>query len=39
VPPAPTTWEFDPVRFLEPSRAAGIEILGPPPFRPADLGR
>ncbi len=28
----PTTWEFDLDRVMNPAQAAGIEILGPPPF-------
>jgi hypothetical protein len=29
---APQMWEFDLGRVMDPARAAGIEILGPPPF-------
>jgi len=28
----PLQWEFDMGRFMGPAQAAGIEILGPPPF-------
>lgn len=28
----PLQWEFDPGRMMAPAQAAGIEILGPPPF-------
>lgn len=31
---APEMWEFDLDRAVDPARAAGIEILGPPPFGP-----
>ena len=31
---APRTWEFDLDRAMGPAQAAGIEILGPPPFGP-----
>lgn len=31
---APATWEFDLGRLVAPAQAAGIEILGPPPFGP-----
>jgi quercetin dioxygenase-like cupin family protein len=30
--PAPSSWEFDLGRLMQPAQAAGIEILGPPPF-------
>jgi hypothetical protein len=29
---APTKWKFDLGRMLGPAEAAGVEILGPPPF-------
>src|SRR3954447_17697356 len=29
---APTRWEFDLGRMMGPAQAAGVEILGPPPF-------
>lgn len=31
---APRMWEFDLDRVIIPAQAAGIEILGPPPFGP-----
>jgi quercetin dioxygenase-like cupin family protein len=29
---APTKWDFDLDRMMGPAKAAGVEILGPPPF-------
>jgi len=29
---APTKWDFDLGRMMGPAKAAGVEILGPPPF-------